>query len=341
MKLKFEELIKQLQSLGSPKDKIDVLQKQISEETKINNSILTATKNKNNVEEKIQNIIISIKNIDFNALEFEKIKETINKLESAYQKYLQLEVIAKNYTLYSEKEITLTKQLNITVEENKNINDKLLKLKSEYNSDKHNDIKTSLDKLKLESARLEENIKINQAQLTKLKKEFDILIKQKEMIKKEETQLTKLMIINNFVDLSRDIFKSCGPQIGRFYIENIAIEANNLYQEITEQQLQNLSWNLDYDIEVEENGLKRSFTNLSGGEQMAAALSIRLSLLRELSDLNIAFFDEPTTNMDEIRRMNLARQIKNITTFDQMFIISHDDTFEKDIDNVIRLSDNA
>lgn len=38
---------------------------------------------------------------------------------------------------------------------------------------------------------------------------------------------------------------------------------------------------------------------------MAAALAIWLALPKELSEINIAFFDEPTTNMDEERRRNL------------------------------------
>ena len=91
-------------------------------------------------------------------------------------------------------------------------------------------------------------------------------------------------------------------------------------------------------ISLEENGYERPFINLSGGEQMAAALSVRLALLKQLSDVRLAFFDEPTTNMDAERRERLAEQISHITerkTFDQLFVISHDDTFEGYVDNVI------
>jgi hypothetical protein len=43
--------------------------------------------------------------------------------------------------------------------------------------------------------------------------------------------------------------------------------------------------------------------------------------------INLAFSDEPTTNMDAERRQNLARQI-GVKDFHQLFVISHDDTFE-------------
>jgi DNA repair protein SbcC/Rad50 len=54
-----------------------------------------------------------------------------------------------------------------------------------------------------------------------------------------------------------------------------------------------------------------------------------------LADLNVAFFDEPTTNMDLPRRVKLAEAIANIKTFRQLFVISHDDTFEQVTENVI------
>jgi exonuclease SbcC len=76
---------------------------------------------------------------------------------------------------------------------------------------------------------------------------------------------------------------------------------------------------------------------MSGGEQMAAAMSVRLALLKQLSDIRIAFFDEPTTNMDAERRENLAVQLSNIKHFDQLFVISHDDTFEGYVDNVVKI----
>ncbi len=74
---------------------------------------------------------------------------------------------------------------------------------------------------------------------------------------------------------------------------------------------------------------------------MSAALAVRLALLKKLSTLNIAFFDEPTQNMDELRRMNLAEQIRRVRGFDQLVVISHDDTFEQGLDSIVRLKKDA
>ena len=70
---------------------------------------------------------------------------------------------------------------------------------------------------------------------------------------------------------------------------------------------------------------------------MSAALAIRLALLREMSNIDIAFFDEPTTNLDEPRRDALVRQILDVKGFRQLFVISHDDTFEQATQNLIRV----
>ena len=133
----------------------------------------------------------------------------------------------------------------------------------------------------------------------------------------------------------RDTLKEAAPRVARNYVYHISIEANQMFREITGNAEQTLVWGEDYAIMLEEDGYQRPFVSLSGGEQMGAALSVRLALLKQLTDIRIAFFDEPTTNMDSTRRENLAMQISRITHFDQLFVISHDETFDSYVDNVV------
>ncbi len=70
---------------------------------------------------------------------------------------------------------------------------------------------------------------------------------------------------------------------------------------------------------------------------MCAALAVRLALMKVLAEVDIAFFDEPTTNMDRARRQQLAEAIGNLRSFQQIFVISHDDTFESITENIIRV----
>jgi exonuclease SbcC len=123
----------------------------------------------------------------------------------------------------------------------------------------------------------------------------------------------------------------------RALLREISIQANRIFGEIMGDHSAELAWTNDYEIVLYKNGQERSFAQLSGGEQMSAALAVRLALLRRLSRLDIAFFDEPTQNMDGERRGNLAEQIRRVRGFDQLIVISHDDTFEQGLDSVIHL----
>jgi DNA repair exonuclease SbcCD ATPase subunit len=70
---------------------------------------------------------------------------------------------------------------------------------------------------------------------------------------------------------------------------------------------------------------------------VATALAVRLALLKEVSAVDLAFFDEPTANLDDRRHDNLAEQILDVKGFSQLFVISHDDTFEQDTDHVVQV----
>lgn len=140
---------------------------------------------------------------------------------------------------------------------------------------------------------------------------------------------------SRFISFARRAYKEAGPRVTERYVQNISREADRLLRELLNRPNVALEWTRDYEILVQEGSHVRRLINLSGGEQMCAALAVRLALLRVLADVDIAFFDEPTTNMDRPRRESLAEAIANIKSFRQLFVISHDDTFEKVTENVI------
>jgi exonuclease SbcC len=161
-----------------------------------------------------------------------------------------------------------------------------------------------------------------------------LLLVELESAEKEKRTLEEL---HKMLEQFRKLIKEAAPHVLKAMMNDISIEANRIFGEIMGDRSAHLSWQNDYEIILHRQGVDRTFAQLSGGEQMSAALSVRLALLKKLSTLNIAFFDEPTQNMDELRRTNLAEQIRRVRGFDQLFVISHDDTFEQGLDSVIRL----
>jgi exonuclease SbcC len=136
----------------------------------------------------------------------------------------------------------------------------------------------------------------------------------------------------------RKVLRLAGPHITTMLVQQISQGARQMFGEIMQDFTRHLSWNDDYGITLEVDGHDRQFAQLSGGEQMSAALAVRLALLREMSNIDVAFFDEPTANLDETRREALARQILAVRGFRQIFVISHDDTFEQATQNLVRVA---
>jgi exonuclease SbcC len=101
-----------------------------------------------------------------------------------------------------------------------------------------------------------------------------------------------------------------------------------------------LVWTKNYQILMYKNGQERSFETLSGGQQAAAAMAIRLSLLQQISTIRFAFFDEPTAHLDRERRHQLALQIGAIQSFDQLFVITHDESFAGQANHQITVTAN-
>src|SRR5579863_9811930 len=157
---------------------------------------------------------------------------------------------------------------------------------------------------------------------------------QLEAAEKEKRELEDLQ---KMVEQFRKLIRDAAPHVLKAMLNDISSEANRIFGEIMGDRSAQLSWDNDYEVTLRRQGVSRSFAQLSGGEQMSAALAVRLALLKKLSTLNLAFFDEPTQNMDELRRANLAEQIRRVRGFDQLFVISHDDTFEQSLDSLVRL----
>jgi exonuclease SbcC len=49
------------------------------------------------------------------------------------------------------------------------------------------------------------------------------------------------------------------------------------------------------------------------------------------------FLDEPTMNLDEHKKDNLVHQLRELSGFSQIFVISHDETFESMTEHIITL----
>jgi exonuclease SbcC len=193
------------------------------------------------------------------------------------------------------------------------------------------------DDLGAERGSTTEALRHTQAEAARLAGEIARVEQLLQALAAARTEQGRLEELERVLQQFRETIKEAGPYILKAVLRAISVEANRIFGEILGDRSAQLSWEQDYEIVLRRDGRERTFAQLSGGEQMSAALAVRLALLRGLTRLDMAFFDEPTQNMDGERRGNLAEQIRRVRGFDQLLVISHDDTFEQGLDSVIHL----
>jgi len=258
--------------------------------------------------------------------------------ERDYHAFIANEKIAATVAACETEVAALAFDLGQAEESLNTAGTQLAQLEAEYDAGSHQRARGLLIEARDRATQLAAQIEHTREQFIQLQSLLESLDKVRERMRDELAAREKAVRLQETADFIRDILNKAAPYITETWLFSISHEANQLFREITGRYDVTLRWTKDYEVTLEEEGRERPFANLSGGEQMAAALAVRLALLRQLSEINIAFFDEPTTNMDEERRRNLAQQIGRIRSFQQLFVISHDDSFESFTDQVITLN---
>jgi exonuclease SbcC len=265
------------------------------------------------------------------------LQDKVTKLGQEHDKYLKALTLASKMSEYTQECRKLEGSIasvNSTLSE---YNQKHEALLSEFDESVLNDTNSRLEELgKLASGKAEA-VKGKTKNIEKLVRDIAAMESELSKINEIEKKLENEKQFLSFSNFIRDTIKNSSEYIANEFIGEISQEAGNIYSEIMDDYTCGLKWQNDYDIEVESGGEVKSFRQLSGGERMGAALAVRLALLKALSSCDFIFLDEPTQNMDELRREKLSQEIMKIRGFKQVFVISHDDTFNEKYANVVRI----
>jgi DNA repair exonuclease SbcCD ATPase subunit len=266
-----------------------------------------------------------------------EIKQTMSDCKPHYLKYLRNEKNAGKVALYRDRCDGVNSEISEKLKENDRLHKALTEQMSTFDDGVYELIKTKHEagKIELGSKKAKHGeISGNLEGLTKDLEIMESLIMEKDKLRVECKSKNEFL---SYIEFIRSTLKDSAQLIAGKLIKNIGEEANRTYCEIINDYTQELRWTHDYAIIVTEHGEEKEFNQLSGGEQMGASLAVRFALLKILSGCDAVFLDEPTQNMDETRREKLSEQILNISGFKQIFVISHDDTFNEKYENVIRV----
>ncbi|WP_318557148.1 SMC family ATPase [Geobacter anodireducens] len=249
---------------------------------------------------------------------------------------------------------TLEKMLRLLDELQKQLNGKkeeLARFQETYKPDRHKDARDEKDRLVAQVASLGQQIENLEKDRQRLEDEIGKLKLLKDEIERKQTERNSFEQKEKLVKFLRNqVFKKVSAQLSERFREEISLRADRIYRTIAEAD-EELIWGENYQIVLRDMAdgaiRERSDDQLSGGQTMSAVVALRLALLQTIG-ARIAFFDEPTSNLDASRRENLATAFRAIDVgreevtehwYDQLFLISHDVAFTEITDQMIQLGE--
>jgi exonuclease SbcC len=335
-----EETLKRLKALNDPRARAASLRTEAESEAARRKELAGAQDALRALEDQSRALHLQLERYNKLDAQLEEARTRRDRTISQHHEYLASEALASSLPARESLVEKAGGEAQLMTREAEEARAEHDRLSASYDREQHTAERVALSGVRERAAAITAKLEAATSRASDLDTEIKRLSEVNERVREERRAKDKLEELNEATDFIRDVLKEAGPRVTESYLYNISIEANQLFREITGEAGRALRWTREYDIVLEEEGHERSFQNLSGGEQMAAALSIRLALLKQLSDIRLAFFDEPTVNMDAERRERLAQQIGQVQHFDQLFVISHDDTFEENVDHIIHVKRN-
>jgi DNA repair protein SbcC/Rad50 len=326
-----------LKQLKDPKVNIQLLQKQLQQGTKIQQQLAQLQAGLTQQHQKIAQLDAEIAIFAELDTQFEVQQQLLKTHQNDYQQYLRHRNEANTFRALQPQRVEVQAELAALQRSLQETQAQWQQAQSAYDPERFLQLNTSLGQIKQQKDQLQGGLQPKRSQYRDLEQRLQARREMAEQQERDRIMLEHKQKVLQFVSDTRHIYNQSGPRITKYYLAEVSIEADKLFRELLNRDEVSLEWTEDYDIRVKERGYSRSFRSLSGGEQMCAALAVRLALLRVLADINVAFFDEPTTNMDQVRRRQLAEAIGNLKAFRQLIVISHDDTFETVTEHVIRI----
>jgi len=335
LKGQLAEVQSALATLEDPRGRTAILERSRQQQTAVQKRYDEMQKAQSGIQKQIDDLATQLE--EFAELEATIAAQNQNKQthQAAYLQYLQYERAAQDEPRLAQDLTAAQQALAQFQQERDQVQTQLDQALSNFEPQKAQQVEETYQTTRSERDRLAGSLPQQQQFLQELQRQIDAL---KDLAQKRDAALEerkKRDRTKRFINFARKAYKEAGPRITERYVQQISREGDRLFRELLNRPNVALTWTRDYEILVQEGPNTRRFVNLSGGEQMCAALAVRLALLKVLADIDIAFFDEPTTNMDRPRRESLAEAIARIRSFNQLFVISHDDTFEKVTENVI------
>lgn len=264
-------------------------------------------------------------NLDEQIAEQQEIKD---ETRDAHQQYVRNEADAERVDERRERVLALYDEVEEEERERREAETELMQVEAEFDADRHAELDEQINRFERRETTLDTKLDEARSDLEDARAEVSRLESIAEQLDRWKETHVQLERDIKFAETVRDGVRDAGPKMRELIASRIGERANQIYQTLRGTGRESLTWDETYEITVQDGSQRKPFGNLSGGEKMAAALAVRLAIMERVSPLDIAFLDEPTANLDSEKKNNLVSQLEHLDAFEQLCVISHDDTFE-------------
>jgi len=287
------------------------------------------------VEESIESLEADLEQLDTEIATFgdieselETVEETLETTEDDYQQFERNEQTANKLDTRKEAVDNLESEFEALEDDLQQLTADLETQTEAFDQDEFDTLDEQIDELTEEVHTLSATQSEKEKTLDKVADKVEALEDKLEERNAKIETLRELAADQQFATWVRENVREAGPKMRDVITDRIGRRADTIFRSIRGRKAEQLEWTSDYDIVVVDADVRKSFSTLSGGEKMAAALAVRLAILEQISGLGIAFLDEPTANLDQDKKANLVSQLNKLDTFEQLTVISHDSTFD-------------
>lgn len=274
----------------------------------------------------------------------EKVQQELLLHEHGYQTYLEKRELAATLEVTVQRVAELKSELVTLTERNTVVTEKCSSYDKEALQNELESILKQEKSLQEIIAGINERIVLKKEAINQCDKKLEQAKQQGDKISRLVTEQKRVSKKLELTALFRGNLKEMGRFVASGIVEDIAANATVHFHMITGCG-ERIEWLVNdsekytvYLVAGEEGEFRREFSVLSGGEQVAVALSLRAAMAQELASGDFAIFDEPTVNLDMERRIALAESLKSMLgTMEQTIIVTHDDVFREMAQKTIEL----
>lgn len=334
---KVMQLAETLKALGNPREQRAVAAATAARQPDVQNQIRQAEEAIATAQEAVDSVHSALATYATLDDELEQVATARNAALNGYQMVLRHQQVASTLPQRREEVQAIQLAHQTATAAVTNAKQAVAEAEAEFQTERYQAVLVQEQTLRVQRQANQTELALLTREQEREEDELAERLEQQRTLEKLQERHQRVTAQRETLEALRGVLRQAGPYITKALIRQISDGAAQVFSDIMQDYSRHLQWSEDYGISLEVDGRERQFAQLSGGEQMSAALSVRLALLREMSNIDVAFFDEPTTNLDEERRDALARQIIDVKGFRQLFLISHDDTFEQATQNLIRI----